>query len=101
VEELHLVTRPGWAPAPWSAVTLMGRSEGLVVYGVSPRPASMNKDFLYEATTTHTGMLAGDDIKTVAGISRIPADRIRALRKLEYLEIDAGSTDVRAGRVKF
>lgn len=101
VEEMHLVTRASWAPSAWSAVTLMGRSEGLTVYGLSPRPSSMNKDFLYEATTTHVGMLAGEDIITVAGTSRIPAARIRELKKLEWLELDAGSTDLRAGRVRF
>lgn len=100
-DELHLVTRAGWAPASWGAVTLMGRTEGLSVIGISQRPSALDKDFFYQATTYRTHMLNGDDIVTVAKDTGIPKDRIRALRAFEYIERDAGRTELKAGKVRF
>jgi len=100
-DELHLVTRAGWAPASWGAVTLMGRTEGLSVVGISQRPSALDKDFFYQATTYRTHMLNGDDVITVAKDTGIPKEKIRALRAFEYLERDAGKNELKTGKVRF
>ena len=49
VDELHTVTRPSWAPDGWSELIMMGRGYGCEVFGLSQRPASIDKDFLSNA----------------------------------------------------
>lgn len=67
VDELHTVTRPSWAPDGWSELIMMGRGYGCEVFGLSQRPASVDKDFLSNASMVHTGRLAfADDAKAVA-----------------------------------
>lgn len=57
VEELRFVTQPSKAPAGWAGVTLRGRKRGLRVLGTSQRPASIDKDFLSNATLIRCGAL--------------------------------------------
>lgn len=67
VDELHTVTRPSWAPDGWSELIMMGRGYGCEVFGLSQRPASIDKDFMSNASMVHTGRLAYvDDAKAVA-----------------------------------
>ena len=62
VDELHTVTRPSWAPDGWSELIMMGRGYGCEVFGLSQRPASIDKDFLSNASMVQTGRLAfGED----------------------------------------
>lgn len=67
VDELHTVTRPSWAPDGWSELIMMGRGYGCEVFGLSQRPASIDKDFMSNASMVQTGRLAYvDDAKAVA-----------------------------------
>lgn len=102
VEELKFVTRPSWAPARWSEITLTGRHRGLYVIGVSQRPASIDKDFFGSATLIHTGPLVfPEDIKTVAKAMNIPEAEIDALVPLQFIERNMETKEKITGTVTF
>lgn len=108
-EELQTVTGPSWAPAGWSNCTLRGRHRGLRIYGVSQRPASVDKNFFSNATLIRCGRLNfTDDIRTMDGVIGLPRRdltgvpvSVRDLKPLEYVERDMATGEVRAGVVTF
>jgi hypothetical protein len=58
VDELHTVTLPSWSPDGWANVNFMGRGFGLEVFGLSQRPASVDKDFLANLSGLHVGRMS-------------------------------------------
>lgn len=101
-EELKFVTRPGYAPIRWSAVTMTGRHKGLRVIGASQRPASIDKDFLGNCTKIRTGRLAyPEDIRAVSKAMQVPEAQIAALMPLEWIEKDMSSGKVTSGKLTF
>jgi len=60
VEELNEVTKPSYAPHEWKSVCSRGRHRGLHVVGLSQRPASVDKDFIGNATEIYAGRLNYD-----------------------------------------
>lgn len=44
-DELHLVTRPGWAPEGWQRLTTGGRHEAITIFAASQSPATIDKSF--------------------------------------------------------
>ncbi|RKQ61161.1 hypothetical protein C8E02_0928 [Vogesella indigofera] len=56
-EELSDVTSPSHAPGAWRQISTQGRHRGLMVYGTSQRPASIDKHFLGNATHVRTHRL--------------------------------------------
>lgn len=88
-EELHTVTKPSWAPDGWSELIMMGRGYGVEVFGLSQRPASMDKDFFSNISMIHTGRLAfEDDAKTVAKTLRVGVADVLNLTGYQWLERD-------------
>lgn len=75
-EELHTMTKPSWAPDGWSELIMMGRGYGAEVFGLSQRPASVDKDFFGNLSMIHIGRMAyEDDAKVVAKALGVkPAD---------------------------
>lgn len=101
VEELRFVTQPSRAPLGWAQVCLTGRHKGLKVFGLSQRPASIDKDFLGNCTRIRTGRLAyAADVKAVASAVG-NADRIQALKPLEWLECDMTTGKISTGKLTF
>lgn len=81
VEELQTVTEPSRAPAAWADCTLRGRHVGLSIWGLSQRPASVDKDFFSNATHVCTGRLNYvDDVRCMAGVLGVAPEAITALR---------------------
>jgi hypothetical protein len=102
VEELRFVTTPSRAPLGWAQVCLTGRHKGLKVYGLSQRPASIDKDFLGNCTAIRTGRLAyPEDIKAVSKAMGGHADAIQALKPLQWLEKDMTTGMVSSGVLTF
>jgi ABC-type cobalamin/Fe3+-siderophores transport system ATPase subunit len=86
VDELHTVTRPNAAPDGWSELVMMGRGYGAEVFGLSQRPASMDKDFLGNCSEVWTGRLAyEDDAKTVAKTLRVSPAEILNLTGYSFI----------------
>lgn len=101
-DELADVTEPGWAPDGWSIATRKGRHQGLTIIGASQRPASVDKDFFGTATSISSGRLNFDgDVKVLANVLRVPAERIVSLQPLQYLERDMQTGLLTEGRVVF
>jgi len=80
VEELHSVTTPSHAPHGWSLVNFMGRGCGVEVFGLSQRPASVDKAFMGSLSEIWCGELPHPpDQETVAKIIGCPVQDITAL----------------------
>jgi hypothetical protein len=80
VEELHSVTQAGNAPHGWRLVNFMGRGFGLYVFGLSQRPASMDKAFLGSLSWLHVGELPHPpDQKVASQYLGVPVQEVAAL----------------------
>src|SRR5512142_1735186 len=56
-DELHTVTTPTHAPDGWAKLNFMGRAYGIWVFGLSQRPASVDKAFMGSLSAIHVGRL--------------------------------------------
>lgn len=107
VEELAFVTTPSRSPQGWRTLSLLGRDENpeggdVTVAATSQRPASVDKDFLGNATLIHCGRLPyEDDAKTVARTLGVPAAELMALEQLHWIERGQADTAARRGKVAF
>lgn len=100
-EELRFVTTPSRAPVRWAGVSLTGRHKGLSVIGTSQRPASIDKDFLGNATIIRTGRLVyPQDVKAVATVMQIDPAEIAALPDLHFIEKNMQTGQINRGVVK-
>lgn len=98
VDELHTVTRPGWAGDGWSKLVMMGRANGVEIWGLSQRPASMDKNFLGNCTTVHTRRLSyPEDAKTVARSLGVHPSDVTALFGYQWIERDNLTGNVTVG----
>lgn len=102
VEELRFVTTPSRAPLRWAEVTMTGRHRGLKVIGTSQRPASIDKDFLGNATLIRTGRLVyPEDVRAVSKAMRVTDADVEALAPLDWLEVDMQTGKKASGRLTF
>jgi hypothetical protein len=98
VDELHTVTRPGWAGDGWSKLVMMGRANGIEIWGLSQRPANMDKNFLGNCTTVHTRRLSyPDDAKTVAKSLGVAPGEVSALTGYMWIERNNMTGEVTRG----
>lgn len=82
VEELNEVTKPSYAPPKWKGVCSRGRHRGLQIVGMSQRPASVDKDFIGNATEIYSGRLPfAPDWKSLAGKFGKDAPKLETLKK--------------------
>lgn len=102
VEELQTVTQPTWAPARWSDCTLRGRHKRMRVYGISQRPASVDKNFLSNATSIRTGRLNfADDARCMAKMLGVRDADVLALKPLQWIERDMHTGETSRGVLTF
>jgi len=86
VEELNEVTKPSYAPPAWKGLCSRGRHRGLRVIGLSQRPASVDKDFIGNASEIYAGVLNYDpDWKSLASKFGKDAVKLATLPKREQL----------------
>lgn len=85
-EELADVTTASYAVAGWRRCTSMGRTEGLTIYGLSQRPASVDKHFWGNASLIRTGRLNfAADIKTMSNAIGVKDSEIKAMIPLQWV----------------
>jgi hypothetical protein len=102
VDELKLVTTPSRSPVGWGMLTGRGRKHGIIIYGLSQRPASIDKDFLGNCNFVRTGRLTyAEDQKTVGRVLGVPEGDIAALPDLGWIRKDMASGETKRGTVKF
>lgn len=105
VEELAYVTRPSRSPQGWRTLSLLGRNENpeggaVSVAATSQRPASVDKDFIGNATLIHCGRLPyAADADTVARTLGVPAAELMALPQLGWIERGENDRAPRRGQV--
>ena len=77
---------------------MMGRAYGCEVFGLSQRPASMDKDFLSNCTVIRTGRLAySEDAVAVGKSLNVKPDEVLALTGFSYLQRDTLSGKITRG----
>lgn len=102
VEELNRVTQPTSAPPAWRDCTSRGRHKGMIIFGASQHPASVDKDFFGNATTIRTGRLNyAAHIKTMANILKVKNSEIDTLLPLEFIERDMNTGETVRGKLSF
>lgn len=98
VDELHTVTKPSWAPDGWRKLVMMGRGYGAEVFGLSQRPASVDKDFFGNLSTMHARRMAyAEDAKVVARALAVQPAEVMALTGYQWLERDISTGKVTRG----
>lgn len=81
VEELELVTRPTWAPAPWRNCTKRGRHQRLVIIAACQRPADADKAFWSSCMYIRCHALReSSDKDRMAKVLDVTYDQINALK---------------------
>lgn len=101
VEETSSVTSPGKAPGAWGDILRMGLGYGANIYALAQRPAESDKTAFGNATVLHCHWLQRRaDRQFIAEEMDIDIARVSALKKLEYIERDAGG-EIRTGIVSF
>lgn len=102
VEELNRVTQANKAPPAWQDCTSRGRHKGLIIYGASQRPASVDKDFFSNATKIRSGRLNFEaDIKTLANVLKVKTHEIDELKPLEFIEREMATGEIKRGKLTF
>jgi hypothetical protein len=87
VDELHTVTRPTNAPDGWVKLNFMGRVDGVEVFGLSQRPASVDKDFIGSLSTLVVKRLSyPEDQKTLAKALGLPVADVASLTGYQFYE---------------
>ncbi|CAJ96112.1 Helicase HerA central domain-containing protein [Cupriavidus necator] len=92
VEELADVTGPSPAETPdsWSVLSRQGRHEALTIFGVTQRPALIDKTFLGNCTMIHCSRLNDEnDVRTMSRYLAVSQDQVRAM----VADKDAGRFD--------
>lgn len=98
VDELKSVTTPSRSPVGWGMLTGRGRKRGIVIYGLSQRPASIDKDFLGNCTHVRTGRLTyEEDARIVAKYVRATQDELMELPDLAWIRRDMATGFVTRG----
>lgn len=104
-EELAFVTTPAKAPPAWRELCLLGRHATHAecsIYGVSQRPASIDKDFLACCDVIHAGRLAyGPDAQAVAPFIGCDWRELAKLPDLAWIEKHAGRPELARGVLSF
>jgi hypothetical protein len=86
VEELSLVTKPGWAPLPWKKISTGGRGELACIVGVSQRPQGMDKDFLGNCTEIRCYRVNSQGaVKAMADAMFVDKTQIAGLQQFHYI----------------
>lgn len=89
VEELHSVTQASNAPDGWRKVNFMGRGYGLDVFGLSQRPASVDKAFMGSLSFLHVGRLPHPpDQKAIGEVLNIDRGEVALLTGYQSIQKD-------------
>ncbi|EON15332.1 helicase HerA domain-containing protein [Pandoraea sp. SD6-2] len=98
VDELKSVTSPSRSPVGWGMLTGRGRKRGIVIYGLSQRPASIDKDFLGNASAVRSGRLSyPKDQKAVADVLGVPVAEIGALPDYAWIRREGSTGKITRG----
>jgi len=96
VDELADVTSPSWAPDAWREITRKGGNYGIASFGITQRPAEVDKTFLGNCSFIHCRRCNDEaSIRTMAGYLRLPYADVAALTGYEFYERNMDTGQVR------
>lgn len=99
-EELSDVTSASHAPEGWRKITTQGRTEGLIIYGLSQSPAQIDKDFFGNCSRVRTGRLNFEShIKALANCMSVEKDEIKNLLPGAYIERNMNDGKITRGKL--
>jgi hypothetical protein len=99
-EELADVTTPSKAPGNWGILLRRGLKRGINIYAISQRWAEADKTAIGNATVYVCFSMGGDDIAYMSRKTRIPEERLEALKPLEFITIDRLTKEIKAGKLR-
>jgi hypothetical protein len=89
VDELHSVTQASNAPHGWRKLNFMGRGFGVEVFGLSQRPASVDKAFMGSLSSVHVGRLPHPpDQRAMADVLGVKVQEIAMLTGYQAIQKD-------------
>jgi hypothetical protein len=89
VDELHSVTTASNAPNGWRKLNFMGRGFGVHIFGLSQRPASVDKAFMGSLSAIHVGRLPHPpDQKAAAEVLGVDRSEVSALVGFQAIQRD-------------
>lgn len=89
VEELSLVTLPGWAPLAWKKISTGGRGELAGIVATSQRPQGMDKDFLGNCTEIRCYRVNSQGaVKAMSDAMFVDKPTIAGLPQFHYIHRD-------------
>lgn len=89
IDELHSVTQAANAVHGWRKVNFMGRGYGIHVFGLSQRPASVDKAFMGSLSAVYVGRLPHPpDRKAMAEVLGVDIAEIAALTGFQSIKKD-------------
>lgn len=101
-EELADVTTPSKAPGNWGILLRRGLKRGITIRAISQRWSEADKTAVGNASDfVIFRQSSGDDVAYLARKTRIDADRLGGLKPLEWVQLDALTGEVSAGRLRF
>lgn len=87
-EELADVSTPGKAPANWGVLIRRGLKRGATIYAISQRWAEADKTAVGNATDFIIFRSNGEDVDYLYRKTRIPVERLEALKPLQFIKKD-------------
>ena len=88
-DELHVVTcsTDALVPHGWKLLNNMGRAKKISVFGISPRPTSLDKYFLGNLSSLHVGRLAfAADQKAMSAALNVSHSEVAALSGYQAIQ---------------
>lgn len=97
-EEIGTVVEPNGGADGWYELVTMGRAYGVEMYGLSQRPASIDKDFFSNMSLLHVGRMNYDnDAIACAKALRVPVAEVQNLTGFAWIERDILTGTVKKG----
>lgn len=101
-EELADVSTPAKAPGAWGVLVRRGLKRGIWIYAISQRWSEADKTAFGNASDYVVfRQSSADDARYIARKTRIPEDEINALAPLEFVYLDAYTSRMERGKLKF
>lgn len=109
-EELADTTSPGKAPGNWGMLLRRGLKRGINIYAISQRWAEADKTAIGNATEfVCFAMSSAEDVDYLSRKTRIPADKLAALRKTvegkkttcPFIRFERSTNTIEAGKHVF
>lgn len=101
-EELADVTTQSKAPGSWGILVRRGLKRGISLYCISQRWAEADKTAFGNASDfVIFRASSGDDARYLARKTRVPEAQINALVPLQFVQMDALTGNISAGKLRF